>query len=98
MLFSWQATNDNRYQAPFTKSLEEAYAGSDIKRYEGDAIDKVRQDAPVVAAIAPPLYAIGIRKQVSITSSKLSLVPDTVTTYNYDQRAKSGSINVVWRF
>lgn len=98
MLFTWQVTNDARYQAPFTKALEATYAHSELKSRIDAVQDLAKAKAPAAAVIAPAVYSLGIRKQVSLTSHKITLVPETVTTYHYDERAKSGSIAVTFGF
>lgn len=97
-LFIWQVTGDARYQGPLQKCVEATYAGSDLKGNVEKVNDRMREKYPTLTALAPIGYAIGIKKQVSVTTSKVSPVPNTVTSYNFDERAKSGSIGITWRF
>lgn len=96
MLLTYQLTGDGKYKEPLTKSVEAVYAGSDLKTTADNATDYIKKKQPVLTKILPTAYAIGIKKQVSFTTSKITLVPNTITTYSYSN--KTASINVTWRF
>lgn len=96
MLGLWQT--DPRYKASFDACTQASYQGSEIKQVVDNATDKFRKDYPVVAGTAPVVYAIGIRREIRLASKKLTLVPDTVTTYQYNHNTHSGSVGVTWSF
>lgn len=98
MFITWQVSNDPKYQEPFNKCVEATYANSDLKRYADAAVDRARDTAPAAAVVLPAAYSLGIRKQVNLTSHKVTLVPGTVTSYHYDERAKAGSFTVTFAF
>lgn len=98
MFFTWQATGDSKYQVPFTKSVEATYINSDLKNYIDSAETLARNKAPVAVAIAPAAYALAIRKQFTFSSSKVTLVPGTVTSYHYDERTKAAAITATFAF
>lgn len=98
MLIAWQGTGDSRYQAPLQKSLEAMYAKSELQGNVDNLTKMASQKAPVPAAIAPVGYSLLIKKQIGFTSAKFTPMNDTVTTYNYDQRSRSGSVAVTWHY
>ena len=98
MLIMWQGSGQPKYQGPFIKTVEATYAGSDVKGYAEELGDRTRKKYPTLTAIGITGYAVGVKKQAQFTSKKFSLVPDTVTTYQYDYRAKSGSVGITWHY
>lgn len=98
MFFTWQATGDSKYQAPFTRCAEATYTTSDLKNIVDKAEYKVREAAPAPAIIVPAVYGLVVRRQINITSRKITLIPGTVTTYRADERAKAGAITVTFAF
>lgn len=97
MFLVWQTQGDQYYGA-FTTCGEAYYQGSEAKRYVEVATDKLREEYPVAASAAPVAYAVGVRREFKIQSSKVTIIPDTVTTYHYNHNTRSGSIGINWRF
>lgn len=98
MLFTWQVTNDPKYQGPFTRCLEATYSNSELKSHVEAVQNMAKEKAPAVASILPAVYALGVKRQVTLTSHKVTLIPDTVTSYSYDERAKSGKVAITFGF
>lgn len=98
MFFTWQATGDSKYQEPFNKCADATYSKSTLKSYVDSAEDMAKDKAPAGAAVGPAAYALAVRKQFTFSSKKVSLAPGAVTSYHYDERAKSGTIAIVFAF
>lgn len=91
----WLRTDDTGYQAAFNRSVEAVYAGSDLKTYVDQTQGRVKQQYPVLTAVAPVGYSVLVKKQMRFSSRKFSL-PGAVTTYSYDETGKSGNIVLTW--
>ncbi len=98
MLGIWQGTGDSKYQGPLQKSLEATYARSELEEDVNNLQEVIRKKAPVIVAIAPVGYSLIIKKHMSFTSSKFSAFSNTVTSYNYDNNSKSGSVILTWHY
>ena len=97
MLGLWQ-TQGEQYKSSFDTCTQAYYQGSEIKHLVDNATDKFRHEYPIVAGTAPVVYAIGIRRQIKLSSKKVTLVPDTTTTYEYNHNTHSGSVGISWNF
>lgn len=98
MLFTWQVTNDVKYEEPFKKCVEAAYSTSSLKQYAESTNEVLRKKAPMLYHIAIPSYGIIIRRQIHFTTNKITIVPGNATTYHYDERTKTGSVGIVFGF
>lgn len=96
-LIGWQSNSD-KYREPFTKTMEANYVGSDLKGHVDRLTNRARTEQPILTSVLPVAYAVGVRKEVRVTSKKISPIPGTVATYQYNDKTKSGSIAVTWRF
>lgn len=97
MLALWQ-NNGQQYKSAFDASAQAYYQGSEAKRLVDNATDKVKKEYPLVASTAPVMYAVGVKKEVKLVSRKVSLVPNTTTSYEYNQASHSGSVHITWSF
>lgn len=98
MFFAWQLTGDSKYQAPFNRCAEATYATSELKDYVDRAEQVARSAAPAPAIVLPAAYSLVVRKQMTLVSKKITLVPGTVTSYYIDERARAGAITVTFAF
>lgn len=95
MLMAWQMNGD-KYKEPFYKSSQAYYEGSDIKKYTEEASHKFSLEHPVIASAAPIAYSAGIKREIKLSSKKISLLPSSTTTYYYNNKAQTGSIGLTW--
>lgn len=98
MFFAWQVTNDPKYQAPFTRAVEATYANSELHGYADAVQDKAKHESPIVATTLPIVYVVTTQKQMFFKSKKITLVPGSMTSYNYNQTMKTGSVAVTFTF
>lgn len=97
MLILWQGKG-NEYEESFKRSAEAEYQISDIKQYFDNATKLVRKEFPLLTGTLPLAYAVGVRKQVRLTSRKLNIMPNSSATYQYNVNNKSGSVVFTWGF
>lgn len=98
MLFSWQITQDSKYQGAFNKSLEAYYQGSEYKTYVNNIEGRARNTAPILVDTGAAGYSLTVKKQVSLTTNKIVIIPGTSTTYTYNTVKTTGNIGIIWSF
>lgn len=89
-------TQDPHYETAMRKSLEATYAGSELKVLADQAAQKAREEVPALAAIAPAAYALGVKHEVKLTSSVITLCPGSVTSVGVNN--KQAIVSVSWSY
>ncbi len=97
MLIMWQLKG-GVYKTPLSKSLEATYQGSDIRKYAEIAKDKAKDKYPAPVIILPVVYIIAIKKEITLSSTKLSPLPDSKLNMQYNEKTNSGSIGITWNY
>jgi hypothetical protein len=97
MLGLWQS-DGAKYSGAFNTTSQAYYQGSDIKKLVDRTVDKMKKDSPTVASIAPVMYTLGMKKEIRVKTSRLTLIPNTATHYKYDAKRQIGSVEISWRF
>ena len=98
MLCAWQITGDQSYKYPLTKSIEASYLKTDLEAKINEYTDIIKANHSTLAIVGPAAYSVLIKKSWSLTSKKLSLIPNTVSTYQYDLNSQTGRVGVTWTF
>ena len=90
--------NNEMYRSSFNKSIEATYANSELKQELKTTQSVFVKRYPAAATILPIGYYFGTKREVNLTSNKMSIIPNTITTYRYDHNSHSGSVVVTWRY
>lgn len=97
MLFMWQIKG-SEYKGAFDASSQAYYQGSEVKQLVDNATDRMKKEYPFVAGTAPVVYAVGVKKEIRLVSRKISLLPNSTTSYQYNHNTHSGSVGITWSF
>ena|ERR1019366_4267822 len=92
----WQGTNSPQYYEPTRKCAEAAYANSELKHNADNIVEYAKNKMPGVAAIAPALYVVAVRRTLQYTTPKYTPIPGTIASYHYE--GNTATFSVVWHF
>ncbi len=97
MLALWQGQG-SQYKTAFDSCTQAYYQGSEFKSLVDSATEKAKKEYPLVAGVTPMMYAVGVKKEIRLVTSRISIIPNTRTSYQYNHNAHQGSVGISWSF